>query len=135
MIECDKMDLKENPKENENKDEIQKIKKLTDDEINALAEDIYRERIFTSNHIRQEDLENLLPSIFIPLVFAGKNGIEEIQKAAPGMIYEHLSEAGPISVNGYPIFFSFHLVSQEDAKKVWVKFEQIKKAVSEITTT
>ena len=104
------------------------MKKLTDDEINALAEDIYRDRVFTSDQLRQGDL-NMLPVIFVPLVFADKKIIELMQKDAPGMIYEHLSEAGPRSVNGYPTFFSFHIVSQEDAKKVWEKFEQIKKAV------
>ena len=104
------------------------MKKLTDDEINALAEDIYRDRVFTSDHLRQGDL-NMLPVIFVPLVFADKKMIEKMQKDAPGMIYEHFSEAGPRSVNGYPTFFSFHIVSQEDAKKVWEKVEQIKKAV------
>ena len=101
---------------------------MTDDEINALAEDIYMNRVFTSNHIRQGDL-NMLPVIFVPIIFADKKFIELMQKDAPGMIYEHLSEAGPRSVNGYPTFFSFHIVSQEDAKKVWEKVEQIKKAV------
>lgn len=104
--------------------------KLTDVEINALAEDIYRDRVFTSDQIRQGDL-NMLPVIFIPLVFADKKWIEMIQKDAPGMIYEHLSEAGPRAVNGYPTFFSFHIVSQEDAKKVWEKFEQIEKLITD----
>ena len=104
------------------------IKKLTDDEINALAEDIYRDRVFTSNHVRQGDL-NMLPVIFMPLIFADKKFIELMQTDAPGIIYEHFSEAGPRSVNGYPTFISLHIVSQEDAKKVWGKFEQIKKAV------
>ncbi len=107
------------------------MKKLTDDEINAMAEDIYRDRVFTSNHIRQGDL-NMLPVIFMPLVFADKKMIEKMQKDAPGMIYEHLIEAGPRSVNGYPTFVSLHIVSQEDTKKVWEKFEQIKKAVCEV---
>lgn len=105
--------------------------KMTDDEINSLAEDIYRDRVFTSNHVRPGDL-NMLPVIFVPLVFADKKFIEMMQKDAPGMIYEHFSEAGPRSVNGYPTFFSFHIVSQEDAKKVWEKVEQIKKAVGEV---
>lgn len=102
--------------------------KMTDDEINALAEDIYRDRVFTSDHIRQGDL-NMLPVIFVPIIFADKKWIELMQKDAPGMIYEHISEAGPRSVNGYPTFFSFHIVSKDDAKKVWEKFEQIKNAV------
>lgn len=108
------------------------IEKLTDDEINAMAEDIYRDRVFTSNHIRESDIGELLV-IFLPLAFADKKNIEEMNE--PGMIYEHLSEAGPRSSNGYPTFYSFHIVSQGDAKKVWEKFEQIKKAVCGVIKT
>lgn len=107
------------------------MKKLTDDEINALADDIYRERVFTSDHLRSGDL-NILPVVFMPLVFVDRKLREELEKDAPGMIYEHLSEAGRLSVNGYPTFVSLHIVSQEDAKKVREKFEQIKKAVCEV---
>ncbi len=107
------------------------MKKLTDDEINALAEDIYRERVFTSDHLRREDVQ-MLPSIFMPLVFADKKLREHLLKDAPGMIYEHFSEAGRLSINGYPTFVSLHIVSQEDSKKVWEKFEKIKKAVCEV---
>ncbi|MDO9356636.1 MAG: hypothetical protein Q7T55_23255 [Solirubrobacteraceae bacterium] len=96
-----------------------------------MAEDIYRDRVFTSDHLRQGDL-NILPVIFMPLVFADKKLREEMQKDGPGMIYEHLSEAGPSSFNGYPTFVSLHIVSKEDTKKVWETFEQIKKAVCEV---
>jgi hypothetical protein len=34
-----------------------------------------------------------------------------------GMLYEKNSEAGPRSINGYPIFFSCKIVSKEDTKK------------------
>lgn len=110
------------------------IKKLTDDEINTLAEETYRGSVFTSDHLRPQDLE-MLPSIFMPLIFADEKLREELLKDAPAMIYEHLSEAGHLSINGYPMFVSFHMVSQEDAKKVWEKVEQIKKAVSEVIKT
>ncbi len=44
--------------------------KMTDDEINALAEDIYRDRVFTY-HIRNEDL-NMLHVIFVPRTYVGE---------------------------------------------------------------
>jgi len=104
------------------------IKTMTDDDINALAGEICRGGVFTSNHIRKEDI-GMLPVIFIPLVFACPKLIEELRKEDMGMIYEYISEAGPSSVNGYPSFFSLHIVSQEDANRVWEKYAQIKKAV------
>ena len=108
------------------------IKKLTDDEINALAEDIYKGNVFTSNQIRKEDL-NMLPMIFMPLALAGPKLIEDMKKEDIGMIYEHFSEAGPRCVNSYPTFVSLHIVSQEETKKIWEKYAQIKKAVEGIT--
>lgn len=105
---------------------------MTDDDINALAEEIYRGAVFTSNQIRKEDL-GMLPVIFIPIALAGPEMIEKLRKEDMGMIYEHFSEAGPRSVNGYPSFLSLHIVSQEDADKVWKKFELIKKAVEVVT--
>ncbi len=110
------------------------LKKLTDDEVNTLAEEIYRGRVFTSGHIRQED-QMMLPSIFIPLIFAGEKLKEVLLKDAPGMIYEHLSEAGPRSINGYPVFFSMHIISHEDAKTVLEKVKRIKESVCEVLKT
>lgn len=104
------------------------IKKMTDDEINALAVEIYRGSVFTSNQIRKEDM-GMLPVIFIPIALFGQKLIEDMRKEDMGMIYEHISEAGPGSINGYPTFFSLHIVSKEETKKVWEKYEQIKKAV------
>lgn len=104
------------------------IQTMTDDDINALAKEIYRERVFTTDHVRPEDMK-MLPMIFMPLIFANKKLIEEMMQKEPEMIYEHLSEAGRLSINGYPSFVSLHLVSREDAKRVREKVKQIKKAV------
>lgn len=105
------------------------IKAMTDDAINALAEDIYKGHVFTSNQIRKEDM-GMLFVIFMPIVFAGPTFIEDMRKDNMGMIYEHFSEAGPRCVNGYPTFVSLHIISQEDTNKVWEKYEQIKNAVA-----
>lgn len=34
-----------------------------------------------------------------------------------GMIYENISEAGPRSINGYPVFFGCKILSRENTKK------------------
>jgi hypothetical protein len=43
-----------------------------------------------------------------------------------GLIYEYLSEAGPMSVNGKPIFFSARLMNHEDAAKMFEYYEKYK---------
>lgn len=55
------------------------IKKLTDDEINALAEDIYMGHVFTSDQIRKKDV-GMLFVIFMPLALAGPELIEDAER-------------------------------------------------------
>ncbi len=35
-----------------------------------------------------------------------------------GMIYEYLDKSSPTSINGYPIFMSFHLLNRKDSEKI-----------------
>ena len=107
------------------------IKALTDDEIKRLAEDIYRNRVFTSNHINPNDM-SLIQTIFMPLAFMDEKTLEELMKDELGMFYEHMAQAGGRAINGYPAFTSFHFVNKEDTKKVWEMVENMRKAVQQI---
>lgn len=44
-----------------------------------------------------------------------------------GMVYEYHTQAGPMSINGYPCFMSLRLLNKEDNKKVWGYYETYKK--------
>ncbi len=106
------------------------LKQLTEDEINQLAEDIYKERVFTSMQVQPVKC----PQVFLPLIFAGQEFMMQLLKEGPGLMYEHLSEAGPYAMDGLPMFVSFHVISMEDTKKVLKRVEQIKKAVQAVRT-
>ena len=99
---------------------------LTDEEIKKLADDIYKGLVFSDRNIENP---SDVPRVFVPLILMGEEQIEEFRTNPPGMIYEYLDKAGPMAMNGMPIFFSFRLISQEDAKKVNKKYVQIKEAV------
>jgi hypothetical protein len=43
-----------------------------------------------------------------------------------GIVYEYLSEAGPMAINGKPTFLSMKLMNKEDSKKLWEFYEQYK---------
>jgi hypothetical protein len=45
-----------------------------------------------------------------------------------GMIMEYYDQAGPLCINGYPMFLSCRLVNKKDAKKIWSMVEKLKKA-------
>jgi hypothetical protein len=104
-------------------------KPLTEEEIKKLADDIYRGFVFTDRHVRNPD--DIL-RVFMPLVLFKEEQIEEFKANIPGMIYEYMDKAGPMSIDGMPMFCSFRFLSKEDAKKVDEKYLQIKKAIENV---
>jgi hypothetical protein len=122
--------MKKEEKQEENKEyKERKHRPMTDDEIKTLAEDMYKGLVFTD---RQLSTADELPMVFIPLALAGKELIEELQKIPPGMIYEYIEEAGPMGVNGMPMFTSFKVASVEDTRKIFEHYHKIKEAVARV---
>ena len=106
-----------------------KLTPMTDDEIKKLAEDMYKGIVFTDRHLeRREDIQ----SVFAVLNLMDEKQIDILRKNAPGMIYEYMDKAGPVAVNGMPIFFSFKMASVEDAKKIIERYNNIIEAVAKV---
>lgn len=42
-----------------------------------------------------------------------------------GLIYEHLSKAGPVAVNGMPTFFSFQMLTPEETEMLWEEMDDV----------
>ncbi len=104
-------------------------KPMAEEEIKKLSDDMYRGLVFTDRHIQDP---NDVSRVFMPLALLEKEQIEELKVKDPGMIYEYIDKAGPRSINGMPMFFSFRFLSQEDAKKVMEKYLQIKEAIEKL---
>lgn len=100
---------------------------MTDDEIKKLAEDMYKGLIFTDRHMsNREDIQ----MVFMPLALMDKELIEELRKNPPGMVYEYLDKAGPMGINGMPMFLSLKMASIDDTKKIFERYFKIKEAVT-----
>lgn len=84
----------------------------TDKELKQLAFDIYSGKVFTNNHLNET---YLLSNVFMPLFFA----IKEIKDKDIGMIYEYMSKAGSMSINGLPTFSSMQYITTSEADKVF----------------
>jgi len=88
--------------------------KRTETEIKQLAKDIKNNLVFTDRHIREGDLENMLPSIFMVLLLMDDETSKKLQDDKPYLFYEYYDKASPRSINGYPSFFSLQYLDKED---------------------
>jgi hypothetical protein len=82
------------------------IPRRTPEEIKSLARDLVTNRIFLSN-----DPEEIKLSFGVVLAFLKPDMIDFNEVAA---VFEYYSEAGPMSINGLPSFFSLQVIHTED---------------------
>ena len=94
---------------------------MTDEELKVLAVDIVDRKVFGSWMV-PKDQPSLIASIFIPLSIGAASKL-------PGNVdslYEYLHRAMPISVNGYPAFFTFRFLTVEDRERLVPMIERYK---------
>jgi hypothetical protein len=98
--------------------------KRPDKELLQLAEDIFDGKVFTSAHLNHD--QDMIPNVFMVLMLMEPKAMKAFQKAKPHLIYEYINKAGPMAVNGYPIFHSLSFLNKEEAKRMWGYYETIK---------
>lgn len=102
----------------------------TDEEIRDIAKGMYRNEIFTSMQIAAND-ENMLQSIFMPLVFLDTLQIKQFEIDEICGFYAYMDKAAPRSINGYPCFFSFDILNREDINKIIAEYKKIVEILGE----
>lgn len=132
-----------------------KHKEMTEQEIKELVRDVYDNKLFTSFQCPNMEVMVFMPLLFLGAAPSQPsktddnqlnrknklNYIEEklqYERETPereafinniGMVYSSLSDAGPRSINGYPIFYSMTIVSKEDTIKfieMYKKYEKMR---------
>lgn len=100
--------------------------RFTDKEVNDLAQKIVSGQVFTDRHIREGD-QNLVGTIFMPLIFMKPNQIRALKNNPPAMVYaDYKNTMGSRSINGYPSFGTVVFVwHQEDVEKVFQRVKEI----------
>ena len=94
---------------------------MTDEELKVLAVDIVDRRVFGSWMV-PKDQPSLIARIFLPLSV----GAASKRPGDASCFYEYLDRAMPISVNGYPAFFSFKFLTVEDWERLVPMIERYK---------
>lgn len=126
----------------------------SNEELKKIAKDISDGKIFCDRHCNPN---MSISSIFMPILFMGiinwptedtrENKLIKIflkDKEADykkryekwfkniGFVYEYLSEAGPLAINNYPMFFSCRFLSKEDTEKMLKYYDEYMKLKEEI---
>lgn len=98
-----------------------------DEELRLIAVGMVDGTIYSSLHLEPHDD---LAMIFMPIALMSEvDRISFFQNC--GLIYEYVSKASPVAINGSPSFFSMNFVSLADTEKlrVFVKeYAAVKKA-------
>lgn len=100
-----------------------KVRELrTEEELKQLARDAFGGQIFFGR-----DEESL--QAFFPMVLMNDKQRKSFLKEKPAMIFEYLEKAGPMSVNGYPRFFSMQFMNDEEATKFEGYYKKLQEAL------
>ena len=89
-------------------------------DLKEIAKGIHKGEIFTSQHISPNEASNILGMVFMPLMLMGEADRQQmiVQKAT--VFFAYNKDAGPRSINGYPIFMSVNWLNDAE----WVKILQ-----------
>jgi hypothetical protein len=100
-----------------------------EEELKQIARDLQAGHIFTDKHMSEYDQKNL-GMVFMVLMFMDPRDFYIPETI--GMIYEHMSQAMPRSINGMPMFTSLHYLNVEDTKYVLNKAKEIDEMLKNI---
>ena len=85
----------------------------TSEELRMLAMEMITGAVFTDWMIPEEEVD-IIPSVFLPLALMTPKEGEEFIARKPFMLYEHMSKANEMGVNGYPTFMSLQIVTEDE---------------------
>lgn len=105
-------------------------KRRSDEDIAEIALAMSRNGIFASWYFDAHEAEHMMRSVFMTLNFLRDEDIKWMADNKIAHVFEYMSKAGQMSVNGYPTFFSHCVLTQEDAERVVAKYKQIKEAIN-----
>jgi len=77
--------------------------------------------VFSSVHLYLDNAGDMIPSVFFPIALGGLKDVfptEEDFKSFNPVFYEYMERAGPRSVNGYPSFFSMHMIRLDEWNEI-----------------
>lgn len=102
--------------------------KKTLKDLKAVALDLYKEKILTSQQVPPE----MLQTVFLPLALCDKAALTKMRKRGIVVLYEYLDKAGPLYFNGYPTFVSCHGLTKKEWNVVLTEHEKLLRLIEPV---
>lgn len=106
-------------------EEDRTIRSLSDQEMRKIALGMVEGNIFTSLSFREGDM-SILPQVFMPVALGAFAEYTREELDEIGFLWEDMSEAWNRSINGFPIFWSFHVVNKQDSLVIMEYFNLLR---------
>jgi len=101
----------------------------SDEELKRLAIDVHAGRIFTNLDVPDGMTLDL---VFPGLIFLDDEQRQKLRDEKPYLLFEYMTKAGPMSINGFPTFTSFQWLRMEETEKLLDYVMKIDAAIKEI---
>jgi hypothetical protein len=111
-------------------DEPPPYEPLPDEDIKEVATKLHGGTIFTSMHLPESERVQMHSSVFMCVIFQPRDQIIWNLRNDIQVLWEDIGKAGSMAINGYPTFFSHHILSGADWRRVITKHGQIKEALA-----
>ena len=97
---------------------------MTHAELSQLAQDIFYGKVFGSWMVAPEHMK-LMERIFVPLQWAFKGQYNLPNDIAT--LYEYRDKAWPLTIEGYPVFFSMKFLTKDELSKLQIMLRTLQK--------
>ena len=92
----------------------QQLQLMSREEFKRFVKDVRENRIFVSAMIPPEQIESVMPMVFMPLALGALSEASPDFIKSIGVVWEYYSEAVPMGINGYPMFMSCRFMHKLD---------------------
>jgi hypothetical protein len=96
----------------------------TQKELKELALGIRGGSVFGSWMIPEHQI-NLIPNVFMALMFMNDIHRKMLKRDEVVQFYGYMKDAGPLGINGLPIFYDVHYLTKPDVEKLNVVLKKL----------
>lgn len=100
----------------------------TEEELKEIALGVMSGTIFTSANLSERETT----LVFMALALADQATLDQMQRDEITLIYEHIRNALPRSVNGMPMFTSFYMLNKSDHHRLVEMVQKLQSAIDAV---